>query len=139
MDDEDDVIRISFYGSVEEMFEDLGRAMERADSRVRPAQTSIKPGQYFINFRHGPELPLFGEVIDISKLGYDEETQKEIEDDYKQPHMRFYRFTRCFSWACPEGEMGDTHLSDVDAIIDRELFEYYKENGWQKPRGDYFE
>ena len=137
--DEDDIINITFYGSLEEMFEDLGRAMEQADSRVRPAQAEIKPGQYFINFRHGPDLPIFGEILDIGKMGYSQEDRREIEDMYAQPPMRFYRFTRCFSWACPDGEIGDTHLSDVDAIIDRELFKYYKDNGWQKPRGDYFE
>jgi len=121
---------VTSYGSFEEMMGDLGRAMKEADARVRPAQAEIKPGQYFINLRYGTELPIFGEILDTRKLGYDEEKQEYIDLQYTEPHMRFYRPTRCYSAACPEGEVGDTHLSNVDAIIDKELFEHYRENEW---------
>ncbi|MBW1731415.1 MAG: hypothetical protein JRJ75_11075 [Deltaproteobacteria bacterium] len=121
---------VTLYDSFEEMMEDLGRAIRRADTMVRPTQAAIRAGQYFINLRHGRDLPIFGEVLDIGKLGYDEEEQEYINNQYAQPHMRFFRPTRCYSMACPEGEVGDTHLSEVDAIIDRELFEHYRENGW---------
>jgi len=121
---------ITFYDSYDEMQEDLGRAMREADARVRPAQAAIRPGQHFINFRYGLELPIFGEILDIKTLGVDEEEQRYIDESYGQPHMRFYRPSRCYSMACPEGEIGDVHLSEVDAIIDPELFDYYRENGW---------
>lgn len=127
---DDDGPFLTLYDSFEEMMEDLGRAIQGADARVRSAQAGIRPGQYFINFRHGRDLPIFGEVLDIRKLGHDEEEQKYINEQYAEPHMTFFRPTRCYSMACPEGEVGDTHLSEVDAIIDRELFEYYRENGW---------
>jgi hypothetical protein len=135
MDDENGGPFITVYESFDEMMDDLGRAMKEADARVRPAQAGIKPGQYFINFRHGPGLPIFGEILDIATLGYDEEEQEYINESYAEPHMRFYKPTKCYSMACPEGELGDTHLSDVDAIIDRELFEHYRENGWYGRRG----
>jgi len=35
--------------------------------------------------------------------------------------MRFLKPTRCYSVAFPKGEVGDTHLSDIDAIIDSDL------------------
>jgi hypothetical protein len=127
---DDDGPFVTFYGSFEEMMDELGRAMKAADRRVRPAQSGIRQGQYFINFRYGKDLPIFGEVLDIGTLGYDDEEQDYINKQYAKPHMRFYRPTRCYSTACPEGEEGDTHLSEIAAIIDRELFEYYKENGW---------
>jgi hypothetical protein len=125
---------ITFYGSVEEMLEDLGRAMKEADAKVRPVQAGIKSGQYFINYHRDLDLFVFGEILDISKLGYDEEEQKFIDQQYAQPHMRYYRPTKCYSVACPEGEIGDIHLSTISAIIDQELFGFYQENGWSKPR-----
>jgi len=100
---------------------------------LKPAQVSIKPGQFFINSRYDPELPIFGEILDIENLGHDEYEHKNINESYAQPQMKYYRLTKCYSAACPEGEIGDIHLSDVDAIIDGILFEYYKKNGWVKP------
>ncbi|NIO03998.1 MAG: hypothetical protein GTN74_05105 [Proteobacteria bacterium] len=123
---------ITFYDSFEEMMEDLGRAMKAADARVRPTQAAIQSGQYFINFRYGPELPIFGEILNISQLGSDPEEQMYISESYAQPHMKFYRPTKAYSMACPEGEIGDIHLSEINAIIDRELFEFYRKNGWRK-------
>ena len=104
------------------MMEDLGRAMKQADGRVKPTQANVKPGDYFINFRHGPELPIFGQVL-------------ECDDPiYKEPHMRQYRFTKFYSMACPWGEMGDTHVSEVHALLDPELFSWYKQHNWTKSR-----
>lgn len=127
---------ITFYDSFEDMMEDLGRAMKEADARVRRTQAGIRPGQYFINFRYGAELPIFGEILDIKRLGYDKEEQDCIDRQYAEPHMRFYRPSKCYSLACEWGEIGDVHLSEVSAIIDKELFEYYQENGWRRPEGD---
>jgi hypothetical protein len=124
---------ITFYGSFEEMMEDLGRAMKEADARVRPTQANMEPGKYFINFRHGPELPIFGQVLDYKKLGVNPEEQGYINETYEQPQMKYYKPTRAFSDACPQGELGDLHLSEVDAIIDPELFEYYQEHNWRPP------
>ena len=109
---------ITFYDSDEEMWEDLHKKMKDADARLKPTQASIRPGQHFINFRHGPELPIFGEVLD---------TDDAI---YKETHMQHYRLTEAYSAACPDGEIGDTHVSDMDAIIDSELFKFYKEENW---------
>jgi hypothetical protein len=124
---------VTFYGSFEEMMEAEEKARKVADARVKPTQANIKPGQYFVNFRYGKELPIFGEILDIKKLGVDEEEQTYVDDSYGQPHMRFYRPTRAYSMACEWGEVGDIHLSEISAIIDRELFQWFKENGWTKP------
>ena len=127
------MVKITFYDSWEDMMRAEEQARKAADVRVKPPQASIQPGQYFINFRHGPLLPVFGEILDIETLCQDEEDQAYITRSYAQPHMRFYRPTRCYSAACPAGETGDVHLSEVAAIIDPELFEYYRGNGWRKP------
>ena len=127
------MIDITFYGSDEEMWEDLGRAMKEADSRVRPAQAAIKPYQCYINMRYGPDLPIFGEILDYKTLGVDSEEQTYINESYEQPHMRFYRPCKAYSVACEDGEFGDVHLSEIDAIIGPELLEYYRELGWRPP------
>ena len=98
--------------------QEIERMRLAADARIKPTQTRIKAGQFFINMRYGSELPIFGEVL---------ETQEGL---YKEEHMRNYRLTRAFSKACPEGEMGDTHVSEVAAIIDSRLFEFYQKNHW---------
>ena len=98
-----------------------GRAIvefDEPDAKVKPVQAAIKRGQYFINFRYGRELPIFGEVLDI---------------DDNEPHMRQYRLTKAYSVACEWGEIGDTHVSEMHALIDKELFDYYKEYGWKPP------
>lgn len=109
------------YDSFEEMMQAIEKARISADAQVKPTQEKIKPGQFFINMRHGSELPIFGEVL---------ETEEEI---FKEPHMKNYRFTKAFSKACPEGEMGDTHVSEIAAIIDPMLFEFYQNNQWDLP------
>jgi hypothetical protein len=127
---------ITFYDSLEEMFDDLGRAMKKADARVKPTQAAIKPGQYFINYQYDLGFPIFGEIMDIETLGANPEEQKYINEDYAQPHMRYYKPTKAYSVACPEGEYGDIHVSEIDAIIDKELFGFYRKNNWMKPRSE---
>jgi hypothetical protein len=127
------VVYIEFFDSWEDALEAERKAREKADSRVRPAQGEIKPGQYFINCRHCPDLPIFGEILDYRKLGIDAEEQEYINETYEQLHMRFYRPTKAYSAACFWGELGDIHLSEISAIIDPELFRWYKDNAWMKP------
>ena len=124
---------VTFYGSFDEMMDDLGRAMQIADSHVRPAQESIQPGQCYINYK--PELGffIFGEILDHKTLGYDKEEQDYIDQLYSEPHMRFYKPVKAYSVACPMGEGGDLHLSDIDAVIDKRLFNWYKQHNWVKP------
>lgn len=130
------MVAFTFYGSFEQMMDDLGRAMRSADSRVRPAQALIKPGHCFISMKPQYGLAIFSEILDHRTLGMDEDEQAYLNDLYRAEHMKFYRPVRAFSLACPFGEGGDLHLSDIYAIIDKELFDWYKSNGWVKPRGD---
>lgn len=127
------MVEITFYSSFEEMLQAEESARRVADARVRPTQAAIKPGQYFINYIHDLGFPVFGEILDIKKLGADPEEQEYIDESYAQPHMKYFRPTKAYSIPCPEGEIGDIHLSEIDAIIDPELFVFYRDNGWSKP------
>ena len=127
------MVDITFYGSFEEMIGAMRQAAQQADSSVRPAQINIKPGQYYINNKPEYGFAIFGEILDIAKLGTDPDDQRRLERNYSQEHMKYYRPSRAYSPACPMGEEGDVHVSEIDAIIDRELFEWYRANGWGKP------
>ena len=106
-------MEVEFFDTMEEAMEHLEEARKAADARVQPRQAAVKPGDCFIN--EGPDDPvIFGEVLE----GYDEE------------RLQHYRFCRCFSVACPEGELGDVHVSTIVRVISREVFEEARGKGW---------
>ncbi len=47
----------------------------------------------------------------------------EVLEGCTEAHLRHYRFCRCLSVACPEGEVGDVHVSTVVRRVSRAFFE----------------
>jgi len=84
----------------------LSQAMQAADERVQEWQKAIKKGDYFWQETEY-EFSIYGEVL---------------ENDY-EGELQHYRFCKCYSSACPEGEIGDVHLSVISGILTREEFE----------------
>jgi len=80
--------------------------MQAADERVQEWQKAIKKGDYFWQETEY-EFSIYGEVL---------------ENDY-EGELQHYRFCKCYSSACPEGEIGDVHLSVISGILTREEFE----------------
>ena len=100
-------MNITFYDSAEEMLDALTEAMEAADERVQEWQKTIKKGDCFWEkTEYG--FNVYGEVL---------------EDACCEEHLKCYRFCKCHSEACPEGEMGDVHMSSISGILSREEFE----------------
>jgi hypothetical protein len=100
-------MRVTFYDSTEEMLDDLSQAMQEADKRVKPWQAKIRKGNCFWqDTEYG--FQIYGEVLKNSP---------------RAKHLRHYRFCKCYSEACPEGEMGDVHLSVISGLLSREEFE----------------
>ena len=93
--------------------------MEAADSHVKPWQAAVKVGDCFIADGGEEDLVVFGEVL----------------EGYQEAHLRHYRFCRCFSVACPEGEVGDVHVSTVLCRVSRAFFEQMRREGWQMEAG----
>jgi len=111
-------MEVEMFASIEEAMERLEKARQAADMRVKPWQAQVKPGNYFVNI--APEgLVIFGEVL----------------ESYRGKRLRHYRFCRCYSVACPEGELGDVHVSTIRWIITREEFEQARANGWDRGCG----
>lgn len=93
----------------------MRRDMDEADKRVKPWQTRIKEDDYFVrSSRLG--FPIYGQVLS--------------EEERRPRGLQHYRLCRCYSVACPKGEMGDVHVSVIDALITTEDFEEAKSRGW---------
>ena len=106
-------MKVEFFGTHEEAMARLKEARKAADARVKAWQAALKPGERFIYLAEG--LLIFGEVLET----------------YEELRLKHYRFCRCYSVACPEGELGDVHVSVVLAPVSQAFFEAMREQGWQ--------
>ena len=107
-------MRIEYFDSFEEMIEALEKAVEEADARVQDWQRSIRVGDYFV--RSTPYgFPIYCEVL----------------GEYEEEHLKNFRFCRCYSIVCPDGELGDVHISTAERKITKEEFEEAKRRGWK--------
>lgn len=128
------------YESWEEMQADMQDNQKAADQMVKPHQAALKSGDFFVRLLLGIELIVYGEVLDPTKPAhadhvYSAEELDEIVQEaeiYKQPHMRNYRWSRCYSVDCPEGELGDTHVCTVHCALTKEQFDLAQELRWPK-------
>jgi len=104
------MLSIETVESIEELVIAQRQAIESADARVKAWQRQIKVGECFWILE--PDgLEIFGEVI----------------SDYNTiPHRRNFRECRCYSAACPEGEVGDVHVATMTARMHRADFELIK-------------
>ncbi|MFO7898939.1 MAG: hypothetical protein R6V58_07750 [Planctomycetota bacterium] len=107
-------MKVEFFDTHEEAMERLTEAMKAADARVVDWQAAMKPGEFFMA-ESGGDFPVFGEVL----------------EDYREKRLRHYRFCRCFSEVCPEGELGDVHVSTILCKLSRAAFERVREQGWR--------
>lgn len=106
------------FDTLDEMMQAITKAREAADRRVKSWQAAVKPGDYFAqDTDYG--FMIFGHVL-------------ATEDDfYKADEGMHYRCCNCFSVACPDGEVGDVHVSVISALISKTMFEAIKANNWQ--------
>ena len=111
---------IKSFNNVEDMFAEIDKANKIADSNTDDFQKEIKPGNFFARNYEG--IVIYGEVV--------ESPYEEDQELYKQPHMLNYRLTNCFSVLCPEGELGDTHVSEMHMVLTKEQFEQARKDNW---------
>jgi len=106
------------FDNLDGLFKAMEVQRKAADSRVKPFQKDIKPGNFYLQLVE--DMAIYGEVLpDPSEVSPEEE-----------PLMPNYRFVRGFSVCCPEGELGETHVSSMDAPISKAQFEAAKAQGW---------
>lgn len=126
-------MKIKDFNDMSEILAEEQAAQDEADERVRPWQADLKVGDKFVKYAHG--LVIFGEVLDPveeeRKAGADEDEVEYTRELYSEPHMQNYRMCRCFSVTCPNGEMGDVHISTIGAVITNDQFEDARKAGWR--------
>ena len=112
-------MEVEFFDTLEAVQARLRRAMKAADARVKLWQAAVKVGDTFVADGGEEDLAVFGEVL----------------EGYTEAHLRHYRFCRCYSVACPEGELGDVHVSTILCPVSRAFFEAMRREGWQMEGG----
>lgn len=125
-------MNIKSFSSFEEMLASMAQDRAVADAQVDPVQSGLKIGDFFIRETHG--LVIYGEVLNPID-GEDEEEREFQRRTRNQPHMKHYRFTKCYSPVVPDGEYGDIHVSTVSLVLSREMFDRCRAAGWpQDPK-----
>ena len=83
------------------------KAMQTADDNTQDWQKAIKKGDCFWqDTEYG--FKVYGIVL---------------ENAYREEHLRNYRFCKCYSEVCPDGEIGDVHTSVIGGLLTRAEFE----------------
>ena len=116
------MIHVESFATWEEALERMAQQGRAADARVQPWQTAVQPGDCFL--RTDQIVPIYGQVLD---------PPAEDRGLYAQEHMRHFRLTHCFSAMCPEGEVGDTHVSCFAHLLTPEEFAAAQAAGWKEP------
>lgn len=127
------------FESLEEMAEAEEANRKAADSAVNPQQAAATIGSKFIKL--SGEVVIYGEILD--PCAPPEDGEEEDEDDRADreaeretramPHMANYRFTRSYSKVCPEGELGDVHVSTI-VVLSEAAFQEAKSLRWPSDR-----
>lgn len=104
------------FDDLDDFFEYENRNRKAADARVQDWQKALGPGDYFVR-DPGLGFNIYGEIL-------------ELDEPYTGP-MEHYRFCRAYSVACPGGELGDIHISQIGKRLAREEFEVAKRRGWR--------
>jgi len=106
---------VTAYDSVDDMMGDLRSSIKAADSRVKEWQKKVKKGDKYLQAT-GYGFDIYGEVI--KKAGGN------------------YRLVFAFSEACPEGELGETHVSSMTRLMGEEEYNKCLEHHGAKPYRD---
>lgn len=122
--------------NIDEIISLMRKAQEEADSLVKPWQATAKPGDKFLRFTEsfGEVIVIYGEILDPIEeeieAGASEEDLEWQRANRAESHMKNYRFSRCYSQMCDEGEYGDIHVSTIATFMPNATFEEAKRLGW---------
>lgn len=122
------------FDSTEEMFASIRRGILTAKDRATPEQNAITYGDYWM--RIWEDFLIFGyidqpEDLDAAErlLGASEDELAWEHETSSQAYNNGFRFGKAYSVIVPEGELGDTHVSEMTKIT-KEEFEEAKSLNW---------
>ena len=128
---------ITSFDTLEDVFSAMEADLKVANANVEEWQSKLVPGDFFIRFVDG--IPIFCRVLDPALPVYPDSTLNsdelaELKEEalwYAEPHMQSFRFCYTYSQFCPEGELGDVHVSTASLKIHSNDFLAAKELGWK--------
>jgi len=125
-------VKVETFDSIDDAFAVISADRVAADLRREPWQKEITPGDFVLRFEEN--LFIWIEVLDAveedRKAGADEDELVQVRYLYRAPHMEGIRFARHFSVVCPDGELGDFHVSTALCKLTREHFEAARKASW---------
>lgn len=116
---------IRIFKTTEEMFADLEARIEagrEAAESYHIKAEDLPHGSYFLRI-HASGIHIFGDVIETTE-------DPESNEDINQGRSNGYIFARCYSVACPDGELGDTHITRISRVLSEEEFEAARKARW---------
>lgn len=134
-----------------ELMAHMRRREDAANLATRPEQRALIAATetvYWMRFVSTYNVSIFGEswslreaiekerkfyTLDEAGMPADPDGRLElmsISAGLRERRERGFLFGRCYSVLEPEGEIGDTHVSQV-MPISRETFEEFRANGWR--------
>jgi hypothetical protein len=126
-------MHLQSFDSEEEMFAAIEAAERSADARVTEWQTRIKIGDYVMSYNEEEEFWIFSEILDpiageraLCDMSSEEDREhiQQLEQAWAPGGpKRCRRWGKCYSVFCPDGELGELHISTVTAIIPKLVFE----------------
>ena len=114
-------MKFEAFDTYDDMMAAISRNVERADELIFGFQRNIRPGDFCI-LPTDYGFPVFAKILDFP--------ESYPADKTNDPAWLFM-FTKSFSEACPEGELGDQHRA-VLLPIPRDRFEAARESGWDR-------
>jgi len=117
---------IQFFDNTDDMFTAIRRGVEAAKARATPRQNAITYGDYWLRVvddfvicgRITPQEELWATEAELGASAEEIESEKEMQE---ASYADGFRFGRAYSIVCPEGELGDTHVSDMVPITEEEF------------------
>ncbi len=103
------------FDSLDAMYAAIAKQRKLADAWVQPFQREIGAGQHYKQ-RSPYDFSIYGVVLPDEKP--------------RTPELQNYRFVKAYSVACPTGELGDIHVSDIERILSKDEFLEAQNRGW---------
>jgi hypothetical protein len=114
------------FDDVDEMFEAIGKGVDAAKARATPKQNAITYGDYWV--RVWEDILIAGHITPQeelwateAELGASEEELEWEMASMKANYDNGFRFGRAYSVIEPNGELGDTHVSEMVPITEEEF------------------
>ena len=125
---------VQVFDNIDDMFAAIEEGVVVAEKRATPKQWKIAYGDYWM--RAHEDILIFGHIYTEDTLWSTERelgaTEKELQEEKEtmdNSYARGFRFGKAWSIACPEGELGDTHICDMIPIT-KEEFDQSKGLNW---------